>query len=471
MSIEIIKKLWKVKIIAVKELIVFSFLTVSCFCFISPIAYGSQTQLSEARRTSFLLSPDGRHLAYGIPAYNQNAEPVNRLMVCKSDGTEQREVATIPANGDKFLSAGFDEILWWGNDRLICSYRESLRYIVASVDGHPLSDITLPDGCDILYKRISPNSRRVAFVGSFHGSEGGRKYGLFVIELEMGRVRHLIDKALKTAPAWSGDSRKLAVGNSPGYKKYYPLVIVNVQTGEVSSTEAEGVGASWSPDDRFLAFTTETVRGGSWLYGIPMDGRIGVLNLVTGKLNHASPPAFNNRERETGKYDTQGSLLPVWSPDGQWIAYLRSTTSRANKESERNKSEEIWIVDKQGQNSRKILDDFCPVVWADDSQSLFVLKENKVDRIDTRSLSIETVVSWEKAQLPELPQADTIKVPQRFYICLNFNATRTKGVYVAYDQSVARSHSRLALPYTSVSDVKKKYDWMIRAHLCKDSGQ
>ncbi|MHC4437711.1 MAG: hypothetical protein ACYS3S_10155, partial [Planctomycetota bacterium] len=432
---------------------------------------GSQTQLSEARRTSFLLSPDGRHLAYGIPAYNQNAEPVNRLMVCKSDGTEQREVATIPANGDKFLSAGFDEILWWGNDRLICSYRESLRYIVASVDGHPLSDITLPDGCDILYKRISPNSRRVAFVGSFHGSEGGRKYGLFVIELEMGRVRHLIDKALKTAPAWSGDSRKLAVGNSPGYKKYYPLVIVNVQTGEVSSTEAEGVGASWSPDDRFLAFTTETVRGGSWLYGIPMDGRIGVLNLVTGKLNHASPPAFNNRERETGKYDTQGSLLPVWSPDGQWIAYLRSTTSRANKESERNKSEEIWIVDKQGQNSRKILDDFCPVVWADDSQSLFVLKENKVDRIDTRSLSIETVVSWEKAQLPELPQADTIKVPQRFYICLNFNATRTKGVYVAYDQSVARSHSRLALPYTSVSDVKKKYDWMIRAHLCKDSGQ
>jgi len=27
----------------------------------------------------------------------------------------------------------------------------------------------------------------------------------------------------------------------------------------------------------------------------------------------------------------------------------------------------------------------------------------------------------------------------------------------------------LALPYTHVKDVEKKYDWMIRAHLRKDS--
>ena len=401
---EIIKKLRKVKIITVTKLRVMLFLTVSCFCFLSPIAYGSQTRMFEVRQTTFLLSPDGCHLGYSIPAYNENAEPVNRLVVCKSDGTEQRQVAVVPADDDKFLSAGFDEVLWWGNDRLICSYRGSLRYNVTSLDGLPLSDITLPDGCNIIYKRISPNGRQVAFVGSYPNSEGG----LFVVDLETGRVRHLIDKPLKTAPAWSGDSQKLAIGNSAGYTKYYPLVIIDAQTGNLSNTEVEGVGASWSPDGRFLAFTTETVRGGSWQYGIPKDGRIGVLNLTTRELNHVSPPAFNYRERETGKYDTQGSLLPVWSPDGQRIAYLRSTASRANKESERKGSEEIWIVDKQGQNARKIVDDFLPIAWADDSQSLFVLKESKVDRIDTKSLSIETVASWEKAQRPELPPADKI---------------------------------------------------------------
>jgi hypothetical protein len=64
---------------------------------------------------------------------------------------------------------------------------------------------------------------------------------------------------------------------------------------------------------------------------------------------------------------------------------------------------------------------------------------------------------------------DPVSVPRRFYICLSFSPTSTKGVYVAFDQSVTRSHSRTGLPYTHVNDVKKRYDWMIRVHLCKDS--
>jgi hypothetical protein len=456
MQTEIIKSCWKVKINTATNLNVLSFLTLLCFCIFSPIAHGSQSRLSEARRISFLVSPDGRHLSYVIPDYNQNAEPINRLMVCRTDGTEQREVGIVPSDDDKYLSAGFDELLWWGNDRLICSYRGSLRYNVISLNGPPLSNITLPDGCDILYKRISPNGRQVAYVGSYSNSESG----LFVVDLGTGRVRKLIDKPLKSAPAWSGDSQKLAIGNSAGYTKYYPLVIVNVKTGEVSVTEAEGVGASWSTDGQFLAFTTETVRGGSWMYGIPKDGRIGVLNLATGKLNHASPPPYNNRERETGKYDTQGSLLPVWSPDGRWIAYLKSTASRANKDSERKGSEEIWIVNKQGQNSRKIMDNFYPVAWTDDSQSLFVLKENQIDLIDTKSPSIETVVSWEKAQPPELPPVEAIVIEKPGVIVMATRIDRAYGEAFAAILSEARREYEntfgFSLPETIVLEAKRE---------------
>jgi len=440
MPTEIIKKFRKVKIIKVNRLSVLLLLTASCFCFLSLIAYGSQNQLSEVRQIRFLLSPDGHRLGYSIPVYNPKSEPMNRLMVCRTDGTEQREVVVVPAENNKFLSVNLDEILWQGNDRLICSYRGSLRYIITSLDGLSLPDIMLPDGCNIIYKRISPDCRQVAFVGSYHSS----KSGLFVIDIETGRVRHLIDKPLKTAPAWSGDSRKLAIGNSPGYTKYYPLVIIDARTGNISNTNVEGVGASWSPDGRLLAFTTETVRGGSWQYGIPKDGRIGVLNLATGELKHASPPAFNNRERETGKYDAQGNLLPVWSPDGQWIAYLRCTASRASKESERKRSEEIWIVDRQGQNSRKIMDGFYPVAWADDNQSLFVLKENKVDRVDTKSLSLKTVASWEKAQPPELPPADTIVFKKPGVI------VRTTRIDEAYGQAFAAILSEARREYENI---------------------
>jgi RNA polymerase sigma-70 factor (ECF subfamily) len=60
---------------------------------------------------------------------------------------------------------------------------------------------------------------------------------------------------------------------------------------------------------------------------------------------------------------------------------------------------------------------------------------------------------------------DPLSVPSRFYICLCFNPTATKGVYLAYDDSVRRSHSRSALPYSHVAPVGEEVDWMIRAHL------
>ena len=357
-----------------------------CSCLPVVSTHGSETVPYEGREISFLLSPDGRYLGYGIPAYDHDGEEITRLMICKLDGTQQRQVQKVSGHSG--------EILWLGNDRVIYSARNSLRYAVISLDGAPLADIVLPAGCDILYKRISPNGRRVAFVGRFQSSGGINQTGLFVVELMTGQVRCLIDKALKTAPAWSPDSRRLAIGNSPGYVRYYPLVIVDVETGEISATEVEGVGASWSSDGRFLAFTTEVVRGGSWLYGIPKDGRIGVLDVGTKELIHVTPSGQHVRDEETGKQNLEGSLEPVWSPDGQRIAYRTNGYFRANKKTERKTTEETWIVDKEGQGARKVADGFGPVAWSHDSQSLFILKENQIDRVIFRTFKRQETGDW-----------------------------------------------------------------------------
>ena len=58
-----------------------------------------------------------------------------------------------------------------------------------------------------------------------------------------------------------------------------------------------------------------------------------------------------------------------------------------------------------------------------------------------------------------------VDVPKTFYVGIDFHATATKGVLVAMDKGVKRSHSRIAMPYTYVSDMKETADWMIRAHL------
>lgn len=67
---------------------------------------------------------------------------------------------------------------------------------------------------------------------------------------------------------------------------------------------------------------------------------------------------------------------------------------------------------------------------------------------------------WQKVLFPPVDSTRT------FYLGVDFHATAEKGVYVGMDKGVKRSHSRIAMPYGQVSDMKTTADWMIRAHLC-----
>jgi RNA polymerase sigma-70 factor (ECF subfamily) len=58
-----------------------------------------------------------------------------------------------------------------------------------------------------------------------------------------------------------------------------------------------------------------------------------------------------------------------------------------------------------------------------------------------------------------------VKVPEEFYICFVFDPTDTKGVFVGMDENVEVSHSKNAVPGDHISDMSKKADWMIRAHV------
>ena len=77
-------------------------------------------------------------------------------------------------------------------------------------------DAALPSGCDPLYQRVSPDDKMVAFVGSHTPAGAGRQHGLFVVQRETGVVRRLLETALKTAPAWSPDSKTPSRFASPG---------------------------------------------------------------------------------------------------------------------------------------------------------------------------------------------------------------------------------------------------------------
>jgi hypothetical protein len=66
---------------------------------------------------------------------------------------------------------------------------------------------------------------------------------------------------------------------------------------------------------------------------------------------------------------------------------------------------------------------------------------------------------WQRVLFPP------VEATRTFYLGVDFHATAEKGVYVGMDKSVKHSHSRIAMPYDQVSDMKTTADWMIRAHL------
>jgi hypothetical protein len=60
---------------------------------------------------------------------------------------------------------------------------------------------------------------------------------------------------------------------------------------------------------------------------------------------------------------------------------------------------------------------------------------------------------------------DPVEVPAGFHVCLYFNATQFKGIYVGKHTSTEARHSRVGLPYSRISKPIPDYDWMIRAHI------
>ncbi len=60
-----------------------------------------------------------------------------------------------------------------------------------------------------------------------------------------------------------------------------------------------------------------------------------------------------------------------------------------------------------------------------------------------------------------------VEVPQDFWVCVDFRAAQTKGVYVSTDSSTDGTHSRVGLPGSKPKETNIEGDWMIEVVLAK----
>ena len=62
---------------------------------------------------------------------------------------------------------------------------------------------------------------------------------------------------------------------------------------------------------------------------------------------------------------------------------------------------------------------------------------------------------------------EPVEVPSMFWVTLDFDAGRTKGVYVSYDTASGGEYSKMGLPGADAKPVDFGGDWMIQALLTK----
>jgi acylaminoacyl-peptidase len=245
-----------------------------------------------------------------------------------------------------------------------------------------MQQLTEQLGKTVLYSDValSPDGTHVAWVQSTAATTSKQTY---TRETSGSRSETMIKIPIASErtdfdPAWSPDSKTLAVFSSAGEKEQRQLWLVNADGSnpkKITNLNGYATRPRWSHDGKQIAFLyIEGAGGGGPLMAAPTttgvidtaihNQRIAVLNVATGELRQVSPenlhiydydwspdgkmfvataapgPGDNNwwiaqiytidiaKGNATSIYKPSLQVaVPRWSPDGKWIAFIEGLMS------------------------------------------------------------------------------------------------------------------------------------------------
>lgn len=348
--------------------------------------------------SQFAVSPDGK-LAYPVPAYDDTGDPATQFWVSNLDGSDRKLVGTLPEIWD---------VRCVGSRQLAAVRFDTDRVYFLPMDGGKPKVFSLTNSYHWTQPEPSPDGKWIAFPAV---QREPRKSGLFLLNTTTGKIITLNNDVIKSYVRWSPDSKKLVYGEG-SYQKDYKLKIVSIPGGKITDLGTNGVGATWSPDGKWIAYTGNIVRGGSWYGGIPIDGNILKINPVTKETVALTDPPVNVNDDSTGTWEVGGDINPVWSPDGKKIVYrhkheLMNAKDYATKQSD----DQIWVMNSDGSGKRKVFDKWGSYAWSPDNESIFVKDKTSITRVSLDSGTGSEVVAWTIPERPEIKESDwkTIK--------------------------------------------------------------
>jgi TolB protein len=145
---------------------------------------------------------------------------------------------------------------------------QTYRLVVADQDGHN-ETVVLQSADPLMSPAWSPDSRRLAYV-SFENDRSS----IWVQTLRTGNRIQVSNKpGINGAPSFSPDGKQLVLtlGGLDGNLDIHVLDLATRQTRRLTTHRAIDTEGSWSPDGRYIYFTSDR-SGGPQIYRVPANG-------------------------------------------------------------------------------------------------------------------------------------------------------------------------------------------------------
>ncbi len=256
-----------------------------------------------------------------------------------------RAVRTFPLNADvsasqttakgKPVSAG--ERLRDSKIAFASGWRSNSEIHVMNADGSERIRLTHGAARNV-HPAWSPDGRRIAIISEPEGSKA--QVHLMNADGSAGKRLTQPDKSY-FAPSWAPDGKRLTLytveEGKPG------LFSIDVDGGKVTRLADSNMGiysdqhdtarSSWSPDGSRIAFTA---RGG----GLE-------IRMLNAQGSSQVVPLWKDQGKD------QHYFMPAWSPDGKRIAFV----------SRRDGNEEIYVIDADGANPKRLTHNAAADLW------------------------------------------------------------------------------------------------------------